>query len=193
MTHPRVDSLRVGEHPLVKQLLRGIFNSRPPLPRFSGTWDVQKALTYMDSLGSNDLLSLKILSLKLGLLLALTSMERVSEIVAHDLRYRRFTPDGVVFDLPELTKKSRFHQGPKASFHVSFPDNPKLCVVDGLKEYEKRTEPFRANSERSKPNKLLLSYIRPHRPISSESLSRWLVSFLSSAGVDTTIFKAHSV
>ncbi|PFX21005.1 hypothetical protein AWC38_SpisGene14530 [Stylophora pistillata] len=193
MTHPKVDSLRVGEHPLIKQLLRGIFNSRPPLPRYSGTWDVQKASSYMASLGTNDLLTLKILSLKLGLLLALTSMERVSETVSHYLRYRRLTPDGVVFDLSELTKKSRFHQGPKASFHASSPDNPKLCVVDCLKEYEGGTEPLRAHSERSKANKLLLSYIRPHRPISSESLSRWLVSFLSSAGVDTTIFKAHSV
>ena len=81
MTHPRVDSLRVGEHPLVK------------------------ALSYMESLGNNDLLTLKILSLKLGLLFALTSVEQVSEIV-----------DGVVFDLPELTKKSRFHQGPKGLF-----------------------------------------------------------------------------
>lgn len=52
MTHPRADSFRVGEHPLVKQLLRGIFNSRPPLTRYSGTWDVQKALTYMESLGT---------------------------------------------------------------------------------------------------------------------------------------------
>lgn len=129
MTHPRVDSLRVGEQPSVKQLLRGIFNSRPPLSRYSGTWDVQKALTYMESLSTNDLLPLKILSQKLGLLLALTSMERVSEIVAHDLRYRRFTPDEVVFDLPELTKKSRFHQSPKTSFHTSFPANPKFWVI----------------------------------------------------------------
>ena len=102
MTHPRVDSLRVGEQPSVKQLPRGIFNSRPPLSRYSGTWDVQKALTYMESLSTNDLLPLKILSQKLGLLLALTSMERVS-----DLQYRRFTPDEVVFDLPELTKRTR--------------------------------------------------------------------------------------
>lgn len=35
MTHPRIDSTRVGEHPLVTQLLKGIFNSRPPLPRYS--------------------------------------------------------------------------------------------------------------------------------------------------------------
>ena len=45
----------------------------------------------------------------------------------------------------------------------------------------------------SKPNKLLLSYIRPHKPISGASLSRWLTDITSRAGIDTNIIKAHSV
>ena len=31
-THPKIDSVRVGEHPLVVQLLKGAYNLRPPLP-----------------------------------------------------------------------------------------------------------------------------------------------------------------
>ena len=54
-------------------------------------------------MGTNDLLPLKVLSYKLGLLLSPTSMEKVSKIVVHDLRYKQFTPDGVGFDFPELT------------------------------------------------------------------------------------------
>ena len=71
-------------------MLKGIFNSRPLQPRYSGTWNEQKVLAYLDSLGPNHLQSLKVLSQKLGVLLVLTSMERISEIVAHDLRFRRF-------------------------------------------------------------------------------------------------------
>ena len=37
MTHPPIDNLRVGEHPLVSQLLKAMFHSRPPLPRYSVT------------------------------------------------------------------------------------------------------------------------------------------------------------
>ena len=147
----------------------------------------------MDSLGPNKLLSLKVLSQKLGVLLGLTSLERVSKIVAHDLRFRRFLPEGVVFDLPDLTKKSRFQNSLKTSFHASFPSNPKLCVVNCLHEYEKRTKTFRSSPDNTKPNKLFLSYIRPHKPISSDTLSGWVVDFLSDSGVDTDIFKAHSV
>ena len=193
MTHPKIDNHRIGEHPLVTQLLKGIFNSRPPQPRYSGTWDVGKVLFFLDSLGPNNLRSLKVLSQKSGVLLGLTSMERVSEIVAHNLRFRRFLPEGVVFDLPDLIKKSRFQNSLKTSFHASFPSNPKLCVVYCLHEYEKRTKNFRPSPDNSEPNKLLLSHIRPHKPISSETLSRWVVAFLSESGVDTDIFKAHSV
>ena len=75
MTHPQIDSFRVGEHPLVSQLLKGMFHSRPPLPRYSGTWDIQKVIDYIKSLSNNESLSLKCLSPKLGILLAITSFE----------------------------------------------------------------------------------------------------------------------
>ena len=43
--------------------------------------------------------------------------------------------------------------------------------------------------------KLFLSYVRPHNLVSSSSITRWILSTLQSAGIDTTtcIFKAHSV
>ena len=191
-THPKIDSLRVGEHPLVVQLLKGAYNLRPPLPRYSSTWDVSLVVSFIDGLGVNESLSLKDLSQKLGFLLALTAMERVSEVVSPDLRYRRFHPEGVTFALPDLTKKSRAGQDLKTSFHASFEENPNLCVVKCLKVYEHRTSEFRP-LDPSKPNKLLLSYIRPHKPISGASLSRWLKDIISRAGIDTSIFKAHSV
>ena len=174
------------------QLLKGTYNLRPPLPRYSSTWDVSLVVSFIDGLGVNESLSLKDLSQKLGFLLALTAMERVSEVVSHDLRYRRFHPEGVTFALPDLTKKSRAGQDLKTSFHTSFEENPNLCVVKCLKVYEHRTSEFRP-LDPSKPNKLLLSYIRPHKPISGASLSRWLKDIISRAGIDTSIFKAHSV
>ena len=49
-------------------------------------------------------MSLKQLYEKLVLLLALTSAERGSELAAHDLRFKKYHPEGAEFNLPELTK-----------------------------------------------------------------------------------------
>ena len=103
-THPQIEGYNVGEHPLVVQLLKGIFNSRLPVPRYTSTWDVNIVTSYLEGLGSNAQLSLKQLSKKLTFLLAITSAERGSELIAHDLRLRRFHPEGVSFNRPELTK-----------------------------------------------------------------------------------------
>ena len=156
MTHPLIDNLRVGEHLLVSQLLKGMFHSHPPLPRHSATWDIQTVIDHINALGNNETLSLKCLSQKLGVLLAITSMERVSEVVAHDLRFRRFLREGVVFELPDLVKKSRFQHGFKKSFNASFPENPELCVVSCLQEYEKRTKEFRPQISSSESNRLFI-------------------------------------
>lgn len=35
-----------GEHPDVKRFMKGTFPSRPPLPRYNKTWDVNLVLEY---------------------------------------------------------------------------------------------------------------------------------------------------
>ena len=52
--HERVDGCPVGQHPLVIRLMKGVFNDRPPLPRYTSTWNVQMVLNHFGSLGSND-------------------------------------------------------------------------------------------------------------------------------------------
>ena len=40
---------------------------------------------------------------------------------------------------------------------------------------------------------LLLVFIKPHNPLSTGTVSRWVIQQLFSASVDTSKFKAHSV
>ena len=42
--HDRVDDVDVGKHPLVARVLKGAFHARPPLPRYTTTWNVQIVL-----------------------------------------------------------------------------------------------------------------------------------------------------
>ena len=48
--HEKRDGYNVGQHPLVTRLLKGVFNDRPPLPRYSSTWNVQTVLNYLEQL-----------------------------------------------------------------------------------------------------------------------------------------------
>ena len=41
--------------------------------------------------------------------------------------------------------------------------------------------------------RLFISFVKPHRAVSSATISRWIKTVLSDAGIDTSIFKAHSV
>ena len=120
-THPQIQGFNVGEHPFVVQLLKGIFNSRLPMPGYVTTWDVDTVIKYLGELGPNEKLTLKQLNKKLVVLLALASAERGSELIAHDLRFRRFHPEGVSFNLPELTKGVRVGKRSILKVHTSGP------------------------------------------------------------------------
>ena len=189
---PLIDGHKAGSHPLVCQLLKGVFQLRPSQPRYATMWQVSKVVRYISSLGSHSNLSTKLLSYKLVGLLALTAPDRASGLAACDLHFRYFRPEGVQFKLLELTKTARQGQDPKSCFHASFPDNEHLCVCKCLQEYEARTLQWRPQDP-SKPNKLLLSHINPHKPVSPATLARWLKELMQLAGIDTTIFKGHSV
>ena len=61
----------VGKHPLVSRVLKGAFNARPPLPQYTGTWDVQVVLDCMLQWGDTISLPLKLLTYKLVMLMSL--------------------------------------------------------------------------------------------------------------------------
>ena len=191
MTHDPIEGTPIGQHPSVSRIMRGIHNTRPPRPRYTSTWDVDKVIRYVESLGSNDSLSLKHLSMKLAVLFALVEASRSSELAALDLRFRQFRPEGVSFILPSLTKKRNPGAPPKEVFFGSFPENGNLCVTNCLRCYEDRTKEFRSSAE-GLPKKLFLSYIRPHKPVTSQRIAHWIKDLLGLAGIDTSIFKAHS-
>ena len=59
-------------------------------------------------------------------------------------------------------------------------------MADTLREYLKRTKPLRGTE-----TKLFVSFTKPHKWVSRETLSRWIRTVMTSAGVDTTIFKPN--
>ena len=66
--------VKFGEHPLVTRYMKGIFECRPALPRYSDIWDVNVVLNYLKTLERVDLIPL--ITLKLTMLLCLTTGQR---------------------------------------------------------------------------------------------------------------------
>ena len=67
-------------------------------------------------------------------------------------------------------------------FFPSFPGNEGLCPVASLRLYLKCTESLRGGK-----TKLFLSFIKPHRAVTSSSIARWLRTVLEQAGIDTSM------
>ena len=71
----------VGKHPLIKRFMRGVFNLRPSMPRYTETFDAAKVLNYLRQIDIKDI-SLKQITLKTTMLLALLSGQRVQTLKA---------------------------------------------------------------------------------------------------------------
>ena len=43
----------ISEHPLIKRFIKGVFKTKPPKPRYTYTWDINKVLSYIANVGCN--------------------------------------------------------------------------------------------------------------------------------------------
>jgi len=187
--HDEVDCLSVGKHPKVVSLMTGVFNKRPPKPKYTFIWDVEVVLKYISNLKCNEQLSLKELTHKLTMLLALTAASRSSEIYLLNINFMIRKTESYIFSFDKLTKTWKKGQSPPTIEFMNFPENPKLCVVKTLDDYINLSKQWRLTKDHSQ---LLLSTLKPHKPVAKSTIAGWMKSVLKNSGIDTTIFSAHS-
>ena len=188
--HAEINGLKVGQLSRIKTLLRGVFNRKPPQPRYNETWDVNQVLEELKTWPDNINLSLKDLTLKLVMLMALVTAARCSEL--HKLNPCVMVDKGEVIEFPiiGLTKTARPNKpNMSITLHTYTTDN-KLDVNSCLRLYMQRTEHLRINKDQK--SRLLISYIKPHKSITPSSIARWLKTVMAKAKINTDIFKAHS-
>ena len=121
------------------------------------------------------------------MLLALTSGQRCQTLTYLDIQSMKETPEYYVFQLTEHIKQNR-PGNVFSTFHVGKYHQEELCVYHTLKSYLYRTAPLRGGTS----TRLLISYVKPHGAVTTNTLSRWIKQVLTSSGIDTSIFKAHS-
>jgi hypothetical protein len=177
----------VGKHPLVCRYLKGIFNKLKPVPKFTRIWSVDTVLQHLSVLWPLEELTRKALTLKLVMLIVLTTGERCQTLTLLDIsdKYMTKNEQCFSFSLTEHIKQDR----PGSMFGnvtlYKYPDK-KLCVYETLQFYLQATEVCRNSSS------LFVSYIKPFKAVTSATIGRWIKTVLAQAGINTNMFTAHS-
>ena len=109
-----------------------------------------------------------------------------------DLRHYNFHTKGVSFT-PKVPRKTGSADKPAEVFFACFDQEKKLCTVKCFRQCLKLSRNVRPVIPSSLPDKLFISFRRPYKPVTCTTLGRWLRTFMSTAEIDSQIFKAHSV
>ena len=180
----------LGDNKFVKQYIKGVYNENPPSARYSQIWDPATVLNVLVNTPWTPFseVRLELLVQKLIFLILLITGQRGQFIFALDLNNTEITDEKITFKI----ENSDFKQGRPGykpglvtikRYHV----NQELCTVTLLEEYLKRTADYRGDL-----TKIFITTKRPFRPVSWDTVSRWIKSLLREAGVDTTEFGAGS-
>lgn len=177
---PAVEKCPIGQHPYIIRLLRGVFNERPPVKMLIPEWDLSIILGCLREKPFEPLkkAALKYLAWKTCFLIAITTFRRCSDIQSLQLGdtvnvYKR----GITFVRTGLAKQDRANHDKSHIFVPAFPSDklldPKRCIY----WYLKRTEQFRRVDEKDIV-KLFLATKKPHKPVSCQTLSSWIVKII---------------
>ena len=130
------------------------------------------------------------MTLKLAMLLALVCRARGHELKAINPQALSWYDDRVVCHILAVTK-CKTPSKPHKSFDImKFDVSNNLDPVACLEAYLNLTASQRDSPQ--KKSQLFLSYVDPHQAIQTCTVARWLKSVMTEAGIDMTIFKAHS-
>lgn len=181
---PAIDKVPVGQHPYIIRLLKGVFNSRPPERKLLPEWDLPLVLKMFKNppFSPMKLCKFKYLTWKTAFLVAITTFRRCSDLQALKLGEGsvNIQAKGVTFMRHGLAKQDRANHDNSKIFVPSFPEDRELDPKRTLYEYLKRTEKLR-DKENYHEFKLFLSTNKPNRPVTSQTISKWIVKIIKMA------------
>ncbi len=178
---------QLGNNPIVKRFMAGVFNQRPALPRYNVPWDVSVVLNYLRTQTPVRNLTLLALAQKLAMLFLLLSGHRGQSLVLLDIRNIRITKGNLKVTFGDVMKHSRPGTHTAELTLPGYAPDRRLCIVTTYSEYVLRTKSIRRS------HTLFIGTIRPHSPVSKDTVAKWIKKVMSLAGIDVSIFAPHSV
>lgn len=144
---------------------------------------------YLKALYPVETLMLKELSFKFAILLLLVTGQRgQTTLTVHmsHLRYMTTGKDSYTFIIADHLTQSKPRMPNPLVKVVSYED-ASICVDTTMRKYRKRTSSLRSNQ-----SQLLISYTKPYKGISRDTLSRWVRHTMDQAGIDVSKCSPHS-
>ena len=197
------DGSSVSDSGPLEQLVRGMFLERPTIRNLAPPWNMQLVLETLAKPPFEPLSTcpMKELSIKTAFLLSAASARRRGAIHALSLRegHIRFDTSGVrLVPDPSFIAKNQTLDFlpepivlPKLSTFSDTQEDRVWCPVRCLKAYIKRTQSLRGNE-----SALFVSINSPHKHVSRDTISRWIVQAISydeTSLLDSRRVKAHQV
>ena len=151
-------------------------------------WNPQLVIDYLREQEPLVQLSLKMLTLKCSMLLLLATCSRQQRLLSMKRSNIKFEIDGSVSIRVDSVQK---HSSRGRSLEVirlkQFTQDKTVCVVRTLRTYIDRTKDISDAGD-----SLLCSFKPPYRGIGTQTLARWTKDIMSRAGIDISVYKAHS-
>ena len=173
----------VRHHNIIKKFMKGAFNLRPPKTQYHAIWDVSILLNYLQNMNTdNDMNKRK----KIVCLMMLLSGTRVNTLNYLEVTNIYVTDGECAFVFDEVLKHSRSKYCQKPSIFRAYPECPELCPVQNLLNYLD----IRLTS--SSDAALFNSTTKPFKPVSRDTITRWIKNTMKEANIDTGLFTAHT-
>lgn len=173
----------------VNRFIKGVYRLRPPNPKYTATWDTNKVLNYVSSWYPYTDITLEFLSRKTIALLAIASAQRMQTLSLIKLKNISTENDMIVIKISDLIKTSK-----PGAFQplIRLPfirENLSICPATVVQAYIDKTSSLRQNQL---DDHLFISFRKPHKKVSSQTLAHWVKKVLEDSGIDISIFGAHS-
>lgn len=133
----------IGKNPKIKMFFRGISKQRPTKPKYDVTWDPKIVLEHVAKWSNDETTDMKNLTLKLVMLLALVTGQRVQTLSLIDIRDILEMDNRIEIKIPQKIKTSGRGRLQPNFILPYFTENRSICVASTLKYYIHRTENLR--------------------------------------------------
>ena len=188
-----INENKIGDHPLICRFMQELRNLRPPILKYPVTWNTKDLLTYLKNWKVHETSPLWEITMELATLLTCLSVQRVHTISLIDSRNMKFDKDATYLYIFEDLKVHRN----RAKFVITLPslhEHDPLETSKLLHIHLEKTATFRSsNTQDGFHDRLFLSHVTPFRPVTTDTLATWIRSVLKNAGINRTVFGAHSL
>ena len=126
------ERIEFGKHPIVARMLKVIFRTRPALLQYIYKYDAEIVIGFLKSLPSWKEITLKWITLKLVILLALLSSHRCQTLNLLSIGHMDINIQQVTFYIPKVIKNTTTMFHPKPIILQPFLADDRICLVRNI-------------------------------------------------------------